>query len=113
MSLDFLFATPSDFQSHLDAGLMPKEIAALYGVSEETLLRLDFFKTTKLRKAFCARPAVSFGEPVSIIELSPFMCAVVIDGEFDLPHYCGAPSVHRFRFCVGHRSTHIERDRNV
>ena len=41
--------------------------------------------------------------PVSILDLSFGMCAEVIDGDFPLPHYCGAPVTnYRYRLCAQH-----------
>lgn len=107
MSLDFLFATPSDFEAHLAAGLMPDQIAALYSVPVRVIMALDFFKSRKAVGGFRARPAHAFGEPVSILDLRPTMCAVVVDHEAELPHYCGAPATHRWRFCAEHARTHV------
>ncbi len=105
MSLDFLFATPTDFENLLAAGHTVEEIAAMYDVKVNLITQAINLSPTK--RGFRSPPAVSFGTPVSVLDLTPYMCAVVVDGDYPLPHYCGEPSVHHLRFCAEHVKTHI------
>lgn len=107
MSQSLEDATPGELQSLFNAGATFRRLMLLfdtsYNVVSATCLALRkagfiTFDEEKV-KGIYVRP-VFRAAPVSVLELKKGMCATVVDGEFDLPHYCGQPVTHNYRLCA-------------
>lgn len=80
-------------------------------ISAEELAPFDARKLRMRDLNWKDPPFPPLSEPVSILSLRPSMCAVVVDGEYDLPHYCGLEVTYTpLRFCAQHAKRFLKRN---